>query len=81
MITFERSSDGGVYACKTGRLALQAVANLEKKVPRAWINAAGNGVEQAFIDYVLPLIQGAPELPLDSSLPRFARLKFVRAQA
>ena len=27
---------------------------LKKKVPREWINAAGNGIEQPFIDYALP---------------------------
>ena len=53
------------------------VANFEKKVPRAWINEAGNGVTQEFIDYVLPLIQGEPKLPKEDSLPRFAKLKKV----
>ena len=33
-----------------------------------------------FIDYVLPLIQGEPELPLECSLPRYARLKKVLAK-
>ena len=42
-----------------------------------WINAACNGVEKSFIDYVLPLIQGEPNLPKQDSLPRFARLKKV----
>ena len=53
------------------------MANFEKKVPREWINAAGNGVEQPFIDYALPLIQGEPDRPKENALPRFARLKKV----
>ena len=53
------------------------MANFEKKVPREWINEAGNGVTQDFIDYVLPLIQGETDAPKENSLPRFARLKKV----
>jgi len=53
------------------------VANTEKKVPLEWINKEHNGVEQPFIDYVLPLIQGEPNLPKVDSLPRFAKLKKV----
>ena len=49
-------------------------------MPRSWINEAGNQVTDAFIDYVLPLIQGEPKLPLECSLPRYARLKKVFAK-
>ena len=31
---------------------------MEKKIPREWINAEGNGVNHQFIEYALPLIQG-----------------------
>jgi 6-phosphofructokinase 1 len=55
------------------------VANAEKKVPRDWINEAGNGVKQPFIDYVLPLIQGDANPPQEFSLPRFAKLQKVHA--
>ena len=51
---------------------------MEKKVPLSWINERGNGVNQAFIDYALPLIQGEPHLELQHSLPRYAILKKVR---
>ena len=40
-----------------------------------WINDEHNGLKQEFIDYALPLIQGTPSLPLEHSLPRYARLK------
>ena len=42
-----------------------------------WIDKDGCDVTQDFIDYVLPLIQGEPDLPRENSLPRFARLKKV----
>ena len=51
-----------------------------RRCPCEWINAAHNGVEKPFIDYVLPLIQGEPKLPKEDSLPRFAKLKKVLAK-
>ena len=66
------SSDGKKY--KTD------VANTEKKVPREWINEAGNGVNHQFVEYALPLIQGEPDLPKVDSLPRFAHLKKILAK-
>ena len=80
MVGFERSYEDGKYVCRTKLFNLTDVANTEKKVPREWINAAGNGVEQPFIDYVLPLIQGEPNLRKQDSLPRFALLKKVLAK-
>ena len=80
MVGFERGTMDGRYLCKTKLLPLTEVANTEKKVPREWINAEGNGVEQPFIDYVLPLIQGEPKLPKIDSLPRFAKLKKIQAE-
>ena len=77
MVGFERSYEDGQYVCKTKLLPLTDVANTEKKVTIEWINAAHNGVEKPFIDYVLPLIQGEPQLPKVDSLPRFAKLKKV----
>ena len=77
MVAFACTREGGKYQCKPNLIGLTEVANTEKKVPREWINAAGNGVEQPFIDYALPLIQGEPDLPREHSLPRFVRLKKV----
>ena len=76
MVAFQCTRDGG-YKCETVLQPLDIVANFEKKVPREWINEAGNGVKQEFVDYVLPLIQGEANGPKENSLPRFARLKKV----
>ena len=70
MVAFQCTRDGS-YACKTVLEPLNIVANFEKKVPRAWINEAGNGVTQEFIDYVLPLIQGETDAPKENALPPF----------
>ena len=80
MVAFERATEQGRYVCKTKLIDLTSVANVEKKVPQEWINAEGNGIEHAFIDYALPLIQGEPDLPKEDSLPRFAKLKKVIAK-
>ena len=80
MVAFKCSREGGKYVCETELLPLSEVANYEKKVPLEWINADHNGVTQEFIDYVLPLIQGAPERPTEQSLPRYAKLKKVLAK-
>ncbi len=76
MVAFKCTREGG-YKCETALEPLDIVANFEKKVPREWINAEGNGVEQPFIDYVLPLIQGETNGPKENGLPRFAHLKKV----
>ena len=80
MVGVERTYEDGYYVCKPELLGPTDVANTEKKVPREWINAQGNGVEKPFIDYCLPLIQGEPKLPKQDSLPRFAQLKKVLAK-
>ena len=77
MVAFHCTRDNGEYHCEIALEPLDIVANFEKKVPREWINKEGNGVEQPFIDYVLPLIQGETEAVKESALPRFAHLKKV----
>ena len=79
MVGFERAYVDGKYVCNIKLFNLDIVANTEKKVPREWINAAGNGIEQGFIDYALPLIQGETKLEKEDSLPRFVHLAKVRA--
>lgn len=80
MVAFEREYIDGKYHCKYVLLPLSSVANFEKKVPLEWITEDGNGLKHEFIDYALPLIQGEPELPMEHSLPRYARLKKVLAK-
>ena len=80
MVAFEREMVDGQYNCKYVLLPLSSVANFEKKVPLEWINEEQNGLTDEFIEYVLPLIQGEPELPKENSLPRYARLKKVIAK-
>jgi len=80
MVGFECTREGGKYVCKTKLFDLKDVANTEKKVPREWINAEGNGVTADFVDYCLPLIQGETEMKKENGLPRFVKLKKVLAK-
>lgn len=80
MVALDRVSQNP-YRCKTKLIDLSAVANYEKKVPDEWINEEGNGILQGFIDYALPLIQGETKLQKENGLPRFAKLKKVKAEA
>lgn len=78
MVGFERA-EGKEYKCNIKLISLTDVANTEKKIPREWINEAGNGLNIEFINYALPLIQGESAPPLVNGLPRFAKLKKVLA--
>ena len=80
MVAFAREYINGNYHCVTKLLPLTSVANFEKKVPLGWITPEKNQVTDAFVEYALPLIQGEPRLPMESSLPRYARLKKVLAK-
>jgi len=76
MVALERVP-GVEYKCHTRLIDLVEVANVEKKVPREWINEAGNGMLQPFIDYALPLIQGESKIVMEDGVPRFANLKRI----
>lgn len=55
------------YRCTTGLAPLEEVANAEKPVPPEFINAEGNWVTQAYLDYARPLLGGP--------LPSYVRLE------
>jgi ATP-dependent phosphofructokinase / diphosphate-dependent phosphofructokinase len=78
MVAFEREQ-GPEYKCNIKLINLTDVANTEKKIPREWINEAGNGLNNEFIQYALPLIQGESKPMLENGLPRFAKLNKVLA--
>lgn len=77
MVTLERTS-AKPYKCTTGLAKLEDVANGEKKVPREFINDAGNGVTKAMVDYVTPLMQGEVQVKMSADgLPEYTRFKRV----
>ena len=58
MVAFRRVSDEP-YAMEPFLVDIDEVMMYERKMPDEYINAAGNGVTQEFIDWCRPLI-GAP---------------------
>ncbi len=49
---------------------IAGIANKIKTVPDEYINAEGNGITEACVDYILPLIQGESEQFFENGLPR-----------
>ena len=89
MVGFECTRENGKYTCNiklfpltivAKLIPLMEVANTEKKLPLEWINKTGDGINQGFIDYALPLIQGETKLTKENGLPRFVHLKKVKAE-
>ena len=75
MVTLVREK-GREYKCSTSLALLSDVANGEKKVPRDYINEAGNGITKKMKDYVRPLVQGQAPVTIDEDgLPVFMRFK------
>lgn len=78
MVGFKREA-GSDYKCSTILVNLSDAANSEKKIPTEWINSSGNGLNDEFIKYATPLIQGESSPPYENGLPRFAKLKKISA--
>jgi 6-phosphofructokinase 1 len=61
MVTLLRESGpNGEYSCKTGVTTLERIANLERKMPENFLNAEGNFVTPAYLDYARPLVGELP---------------------
>lgn len=69
MIILKRVSDDP-YICVTDIYDVHKVANVEKKVPREWINEAGDYVTEDFVNYIKPLIQAELTPIMVDGLPR-----------
>lgn len=69
MIILKRVSDDP-YICVTDIYDVHKVANVEKKVPREWINENGDFVTAEFVNYVRPLIQAELTPMMVDGLPR-----------
>lgn len=69
MIILKRVSDDP-YICVTDIYDVHKVANVEKKVPREWINEEGDYVTEDFVSYIKPLIQAELTPIMVDGLPR-----------
>lgn len=74
MVILKRVSDDP-YLCVTELYDVHKIANVEKKVPREWINEEGDFVTPEFVNYVRPLIQAELTPMMVDGLPRHLRLE------
>jgi len=70
MMIFERA-EGSEYSVNIGNCPLSAVANVERKIPREWINEAGNFVTKECNDYIRPLIKGELHPVMENGIPQY----------
>jgi 6-phosphofructokinase 1 len=73
MVTITRLADDP-FQFRCDATPLLSVANLERCVPREWINERGNGVTAEFIQYAKPLMRGTGEC-MPEVLPHYPRLQ------
>ena len=65
------------YRWKIGVAPLAEVANVEKKLPRAFISRDGLGITPKARAYLGPLLKGEDPPPFKDGLPQFVRLKNI----
>ncbi len=68
MVTINRVSNNP-YKVEYGYAQIAHIANEAKSVPADWIAPSGNDITQPFIDYLVPLIQGEPQIAYKNGLP------------
>lgn len=74
MASLTRVSDTP-YTVEYSGVDIQKIANKEKKIPREWINEAGNGVKEELITYLTPLVQGEVSSIYENGMPSYLLLK------
>ena len=68
MVTLTRTSSSP-YEVTYGSAPVCEIANHVKAVPREFISEQGNDVTLAMIEYLMPLIQGEPQISYKNGLP------------
>ena len=69
-VAIRRLAGGKNYALELFRTELASVAEKTKSMPDEFINAEGNGVTSAFIEYAMPLTGGLPKTHYLGNYPR-----------
>lgn len=74
MMYYKREA-GPEYKVTFDSMDISKIANVERVVPDEWINAEGNNVNDGFIEYALPLIQGEAPIYAKNGIPAHLILK------
>jgi 6-phosphofructokinase 1 len=75
MTSVVRESDAP-YRWRVGSVSLAAVANLERRLPAAFLSPDGYGLSDAGRRYLAPLIAGERSVPCPDGLPDYPLLHF-----
>ncbi len=79
MVTLLRA-EKETYECVTGLASLSDVANGVKRLPPDWINENGISMNQQYLKYAQPLIQGESIPDFENGLPTFAHIRGKRVE-
>ncbi|MGR9106940.1 MAG: 6-phosphofructokinase [Gammaproteobacteria bacterium] len=79
MPTIVRTGDAP-YRWEIGSAPLAEVANVEKMLPRDFIDSEGFGITDKCRNYLLPLIEGEDYPPYKNGLPEFVTLKNISVE-
>ena len=69
-VAIKRIGEGAAYGAELFRTELKNVAEKTKSIPAEYINADGNGVTEAFVNYAMPLVGGLPKTEYLGTNPR-----------
>jgi len=69
-VAIKRIANGKDYAVELFRTDLSNVAEKTKSMPEAFINADGNGITDAFVEYAMPLVGDLPKTEYLGGHPR-----------
>lgn len=69
MISFYRLDQSDHYQINCRFVDVDEVCNQEKIFPVEWITSHGTDIHKDFLAYVMPLIQGTPEVEMKDGLP------------
>ena len=69
MMTLVRDSSEG-YKISVGCADINGIANEIRTVPDEFINAEGNGITEAGLSYLVPLILGEVQPEYENGLPK-----------
>jgi 6-phosphofructokinase len=73
-VSIKRTGNGKKYGIELFRTELKNVAERTKSMPGEFINADGNGVTKAYVEYAMPLVGQLPETEYLGDYPRVQAL-------
>lgn len=74
MVAFVREESED-YCIQYKAVDCELVCNQEKMLPREWISDDGTDISDDFKNYVIPLIQGETNAPIENGLPKYCYRK------